>query len=59
MTEEQIRRIVRDEIWNEVNREGGLADHLRGAALNMLEPQALDEHERLQYRILLEPSIGA
>ncbi len=38
MDEEAIRRIVRDEIWNEVNREGGVADHMREAALNMLQP---------------------
>lgn len=38
MDEETIRRIVRDEIWNEVNREGGVADHTREAALNMLQP---------------------
>lgn len=38
MTEDQIRKIIRDEIWNEVNREGGLADYMRGAALNMVEP---------------------
>ncbi len=38
MDEEAIRRIVRDEIWNEVNREGGVADHMPEAALNMLQP---------------------
>ncbi len=38
MDEETIRRVVRDEIWNEVNREGGVGDHMREAALNMLQP---------------------
>jgi len=44
---------VRDEIWNEVNREGGLADHMRGAALNMLEP-IID----LKFRNLREFMVG-
>ena len=38
MTEEQIRKIVRDEVWNEVHREGGVLDSTREAALNMLQP---------------------
>jgi hypothetical protein len=35
--EETIRRIVRDELWNEVNREGGVCDHTRTASFNMLK----------------------
>jgi hypothetical protein len=38
MDEETIRKIVRDELWNEVNREGGVCDHTREAALNMVQP---------------------
>ncbi len=53
MDEETIRSIVRDEIWNEGNREGGLADQMRGAALNMLQP-IID----LKFRNLREFMVG-
>jgi hypothetical protein len=33
MTEAEIRKIIRDEIWNEVHREGGIADEMREVAL--------------------------
>jgi hypothetical protein len=38
MDEKQIRAIVREEIWNEVHRDGGICDHIREAALNMVQP---------------------
>ena len=53
MDEGAIRRIVRDEIWNEVNRECGVCDHMRETALNMLQP-IID----LKFRNLREFMVG-
>jgi hypothetical protein len=36
MDEQAIRAIVRDELQNELLREGGLTDHCRVASLNAL-----------------------
>lgn len=38
MDEKTIRKIVRDELANECLREGGVYDHCRLAALNMVKP---------------------
>ena len=53
MTEKQIRAIVRDELEKEVLREGGVCDHMREAALNMIQP-IID----LKFRNLQEMLIG-
>jgi hypothetical protein len=38
MDKETIRKIVRDEVWHEYSREGGVCDHMRECALNMVQP---------------------
>jgi hypothetical protein len=52
MTEAESRKIVRDELWNEVNREGGVCDHMREAAFNMLQPIIDVKFRNLQYFII-------
>jgi hypothetical protein len=46
MTEEEIRAIVRDEVEAEALKEGGLYDHTRRVAFELLRSILIDDAQR-------------
>lgn len=47
MTEAQIRKIVRDELQEEALKAGGVYDHCRTAAFNIVRQILTDHAQRL------------